>query len=277
MNTLVMVCAADQRWRVPAVDDQPQRMLERLTDDEGQDRLDPGVSHVILLTRPTWEPEMQKLATLLRAFDRQRHVAVLPSGHNPLAMAAVAAEVNAGPREPGEAARRATALLDRTDSGWWVRRPGRVSEARPRIGQVLKSWFTKSGYLVSGPAPAAVALADGPAWERTLSDGGRLLTSGEVPELQREHLQPHAGGGEAWGRDISAGGRQLVGRQRAFEWAVTRWDSPGEPTPEATGTCDSCGASMVRFCVYCHARWGAGPDLRVLTPSAPAPTPEERA
>lgn len=274
MNVLVMVCGADPRWRVPTVDDQPQRMLEQLTAPEGPDALDPQVSHVVLLTRPTWEPHMQKLATLLRAYDRQRHVAVLPTAHSPLGMAVVAAEINGAPHEPGAAARRAASLLAETDSGWWVRRPGRVDEARPRVTQVLRSWFTKTGYLVSGPRPSTVTQAHAPAWAEAVGSARRLLTSGEVPELQRAHLASHHGGGEAWGRDVSVGGRQLVGRQRAFEWAAPRWDtaSRAEAAPDETGACSSCGASLMGYCAYCHARWGATLGERSTAPAFRAPS-----
>lgn len=282
MNVLAMVCGGDPRWGVPTVLDQPQQMLTELTGEESERALPEHVTHVLLLTRPTWEPQMQRLATLLRAYDRQRHVSVLTTGHTPLGMAVVAREINSTPHEPGQSARRAAALLDATSSGWWVRRPGRVDEARPSLKQLLVSWFSKTGYLVSGPAPSTVVKAEVPAWARVFEHASAFVTAGEMAELQRAHIQPYLNGGQVWGRDISAGGRQLVGRQRAFEWAATRWDADSEPeelVPMAElSRCSSCGASVTRFCAFCHARWGLEAAVRApLHQPPPEPAPGQPA
>lgn len=279
MTFVAVVCGASDRWSTPGVSDDPYAMLGLLSGPATTDGSTatasratlPGetaspattATHVLLLARPSAGPRMRHLATLLRARDPQRHVAVLETPTTPLAMTLVAEHVNDLDLEPGVGVALVEQLLARTPSGWWARRAGPLSEMRPSLWQVVRSWFSRTGYLATGSDPGRVVLADAAAWDAALDDDSRLVTCGDIPEVPLHHLGTR-GPGDSYARDLSPGGRTVVGQRAAFEWAAPRWTPETQPddTPDAQA-CDNCGATTAAHCPFCHALWGrhhGGPD-----------------
>ena len=114
MKFLATVCGGDVRWAVPVTTDDAQSMLATLMGHEPSEQaLDTDVTHLLLVTRPEWAPAMRRLATLLRAQEPTLGVAVLETGHTPLAAAACVSEVHQHDLEPGAAARAVRDLLER--------------------------------------------------------------------------------------------------------------------------------------------------------------------
>lgn len=268
MSFMVAVCGSTDHWGAPGLTADPEQMLEHLVGAVGDDKPATSAaaqaSHLLVLTRPDTGPAMRRLATLLRAYDPGRHVAVLETAHSPLGMTLVAEHVNTLGLDPGTGIDLTVRLLDRTSSGWWVRRPGRVSDARPSVWHVLRSWFSKTGYVASGAGPVRTRLADAAGWDEALDGSHRLLTCGEVPEVPRTNLGQH-GPGDSYARDLSWAGRAAVGQRSAFEWAAPGWGpsshvTTDDSTPAAGAVgCDSCGARTSGPCPYCHASWGRLP------------------
>lgn len=256
MTCVTAVCGAGDRWGVPAVSTDPQEMLSVLSASHPNGQGDTP-SHLLVLTRPSAGAQMRHLATLLRAHDGTRHVAVLESDHAPLALALVAEQVNSLDLGPGEAVERTLQLLEVTSSGWWVRRGGAVSEAKPSLWQVVRSWFSKTGYIAMGSGPVSLTLADADAWAQALAGTDRLVVCGDVSPTVRDNLGSRSPE-EVYARELSWGGRAVVGQRSAFEWVASphssgpHLDAPsGEVAP-----CDSCGAVTSGVCPFCHASWG---------------------
>ena len=268
MKFLATVCGGDVRWAVPVTTDDAQSMLATLMGHEPSEQaLDTDVTHLLLVTRPEWAPAMRRLATLLRAQEPTLGVAVLETGHTPLAAAACVSEVHQHDLEPGAAARAVRDLLERTSSALWVRRPGPVQGARPSLWAVVRSWFSKTGYLATGADPVQVQLAEDAVWDELLDGADAFVQCGEMPERQSAQVGPRLDGRQIWSREVSPGSRVIVGRQRAVELALPRWlpgsaAVSGTPTQE---TCANCGASVRDYCAYCHAHWG-----RLPSPESPA-------
>lgn len=272
MTFVAVVCGAGDRWGAPGVFDDPYAMLALLTGTVSAEGPTATVSratdlgetasqataatHLLLLTRPSAGPAMRHLATLLRARDPQRHVAVLETPTTPLGMTLVAEHVNALGLEPGAGVARVEQLLARTPTGWWVRRAGRLSEGRPSLWQVVRSWFSRTGYLAIGSDPLRIVLADAAAWEAAIDGGLRLVTCGDIPEVPRQNLGER-GPDDIYARDLSWGGRAVVRQRAAFEWAAPSWTPDTQPDSTPGGqACDSCGATTVAHCPFCHALWG---------------------
>ncbi|GGK80448.1 hypothetical protein [Ornithinimicrobium pekingense] len=291
MSFVAVVCGADPLWDVPSVTDDPVQMLNRLVEAPpapGTDRPaadpDPGAeppadptpppeaTHTLFVCRPSWLPAMRRLVTLLRAHDPSRHFAVLVTDRLPLATSLVVAHVNGLGLEPGRAAREVDRLLRRTESGAWVRRPGRLNGAKVSWWDVIRSWWVKDGYVAHGAEPVVVERASADLWSARLTGAEVVYLSGEVPELPAEALRAAGVPEKLRGRDVPAGTKVLVGRQRSFEFAGPRW-SAAEPAPEpepGLRSCDSCGVSVEDWCPFCHAQWGEAPGSRGLAPQTTA-------
>lgn len=251
-----LVCGADPRWDVPTITGDPFAMLARLRGGQPGEALADDVTHLLLVGRVESGPDLRRLATLLRAHTPALHVAVLESGQVPLAMAAVTAHVLRLGLEPGLAAREVRRLLeDETDSGLWVRRPGRVEGARPGLWTIVRSWFSRSGALARSTDPVQITRADAGGWGSVFHDSFSFLSCGELPAQQASLIEPLLTHSESWSRDLSPGARAIVGRQRAAEFAALKWTTPS-PAGTDTPRCDSCAATTTGICAYCHAHWG---------------------
>lgn len=264
MKFLALVCGADDDWVVPTLTPDPHVMLGPLTepaaDDHGATMVTADVTHMLILTRPSTAPQMRRLATLVQAYDSRRYVAVLETPQTPLAMSLVAERVNAESTEPGSGVEHVLHLLSVTDSGWWVRRAGAVSEARPSLWQIVRSWFSKTGFIASDAMPVALRLAEEPAWADVVDGVSRFVTAGEVPAVQRDHIEAHRDGEDIYARGVSRSGKAIVGQKRAFEWAALRWAADTAPAARpGARPCESCTAMVETTCPFCHAQWGALP------------------
>lgn len=273
MRFVAVVCGADPLWAVPSVTDDPLAMLERLTVAEPAGEEVGGAdeasvrgegSHTLLVTRPSWLPAMRRLVTLLRAHDPSRHYAVLVTDRLPLASALVAEHVNALDLEPGTSARLVDSLLRSTESGVWVRRPGKIAGGKVGLWDVIRSTWAKQGYIAHGAAPVTVARADDDAWVQRLAGVRSVSLSGEVPEVPADLLRNVGVPERLRDRDVPPGTKLLTGKQRSFEFAGPRWspDELPQVPDEDLRRCDSCGSTIVDFCPFCHAQWGETPARR---------------
>lgn len=264
-----LVCDADPRWDVPTISHDPAEVFGQLRDGEAPGALPDDVTHLLLVGRAESGPDLRRLATLLRAHTPGLHVGVLESDQMPLALAAVTAHVLHLGLEPGQAARETRRLLEEeTDSGLWVRRPGKVEGARPGMWSVVRSWFTKEGCLARGAEPVRITRADADGWASVFEDSVTFLSCGELPPPQAAQVEPLLTRSESWSRDASPGARQVAGRQRAVEFAALRWTTAATG-PAGGSSCDSCGASVAEFCAYCHAHWGRAVDPAGTASSRP--------
>lgn len=285
MNFVAVVCGADPLWDVPSVTDDAVTMLDRLVapatseavvatgsgpvvEDATGPRFPADATHTLFMCRPSWLPAMRRLATLLRAHDATRHYAVLVTDRLPLASALVAEHVNALDLEPGRAAREVDRLLRLTESGAWVRRPGRLNGARVSWWDVVRSTWDKDGYVASGAGPVAVDRAGAELWSQRLSGARAVYLSGEIAETPGQALRTVGVREQLRDRDVPPGTKVLVGRQRSFEFAAPRWavDDPLPEPDDALRRCDSCGSTVLDYCPFCHAQWGEAP-----TPRGPVP------
>jgi hypothetical protein len=265
MTFRAVVCGADRSWLVPTVANDPLSTFEDLVAPDGDRAVLGDATHVLLVTRREWEPAMRRLATLLRAHDSHRHVSVLATDSMPLGAAAVAEQVNAADLEPGRAARELRRQLGQVRSAIWVKRPGLVQGARPGWWDVIRSWWSKDGYLVRGEDPVRVARSQPEAWAELLDGAGTLHRSGEPPVRPAALLEPYLDDLRVWGRDASRGAKAVAGRQNSFEVAALL---PGVEHEEPVGSaCSGCGASVDDFCPFCHAQWGAAPVTAVSAAS----------
>lgn len=261
MRFRAVVCGADRSWLVPTVADDPATTFEDLVGPDGDGEVLTDATHVLLVTRRQWEPAMRRLATLLRAHDGHRHVSVLTTDAMPLGAAAVVEQVNAADLEPGRAARELRRQLGQVRSAVWVRRPGPVHGARPRWRDIIRSWWSKDGYLLQGEDPVRVARSSAESWGELLESSGAPHRSGEPPTRPAALLEPYQQDLRVWGRDASRGAKAVAGRQSSFEVAAL---VPGVGDEEPSGSaCSGCGASVDDLCPFCHAHWGAAPVTAV--------------
>lgn len=255
MSFYAVVCGGDRSWPVPTVDNDFISTFGEIIEQGPDGALPADATHLLIICREEWAPQMRRLATLLRAHDAGRHVSVLVTDTTPLGAAVVAEHVNSLREEPGTAARELRRLLGQVRGVVWVRRPGKVNGARPGMWELVRSIWARNGSLAEGNGPVRLVRAEVEQWASLFKDAGSIHRSGEVAPRPEALMQPYVTGEKTWGRTLSPGARAMVGKQPAFEVAVFS-PTPVERIPDLT-TCSGCGSTVVDMCPFCHAQWGA--------------------